>query len=233
MKVKNIVVAIALTGLAVPSLAREAVSVEENRGAVSGILAGAAIAGPVGAGVGAILGGGIIGKALGSNRLKNEKIAELSAAADAQKYEKEQLEQAVADLSRDLDQIIELRSIDSQRPDVPIQFRTGSAAIEPHYQSQLIRIAKVLSRNPDASITLSGFADRRGNASANQRLSQKRVNQVEKFLVSRGVSRGQIQTRAYGETQPLQKDESLENNFFDRRVVMELTFDMPSNLATR
>ncbi len=233
MKVKNIIVAIALTGLAVPSLAREAASVEENRGAVSGLVLGAAIAGPIGAGVGAILGGGIIGKAFGSNRVKNEKIAELTAAVDGQKDEKVLLEQAIADLSRDLDQMIELQSIDAQRPDVPIQFRTGSADIEPHYQSQLIKIAKVLSRNPDASITLSGFADRRGLPQANQRLSQQRVNHVEKFLVGRGVARSQIQTRAFGETQPLQKDESLENNFFDRRVVMELIFDIPSDLATR
>ena len=38
---------------------------------------------------------------------------------------------------------------------------------------------------------------------------------------------------AFGESRPLDRDESLETNFFDRRVVLELSLDVDTELATR
>lgn len=237
MKVKQLVIAMALTGLALPSVAREPATVEENRGLLSGLVIGAAVGGPIGAGFGAIIGGGIIGKTIGTiredRRVKNEKIDELQAIVDNQSKEKKLLEQSIAALSQDLDRVLAVQTTDAQRPDVPIQFRTGSSDIEVHYQSQLDKIAVVLARNPDTTITLSGFADRRGDSKSNQVLSQKRVSNVRSYLIKRGVRQGQVDAVAFGESRPLQSDESLENNFFDRRVVMELSFDIHSNLATR
>jgi hypothetical protein len=47
------------------------------------------------------------------------------------------------------------------------------------------------------------------------------------------VDSRQVIGTAFGETQPLNPAESLENNFFDRRVVVELKLDIDRNLATR
>jgi sortase system peptidoglycan-associated protein len=233
MKTKQLVIAMALTGFTYSSLASEPTSTEENRGAIAGLVVGAAVAGPFGAGVGAILGGGVIGKTMATNRLKREHLARLQSTIETQQKERRQLHQSIADLSSDLDRMVERQPSAGQQREIPIQFRTGSSKIEPHYLNQLNQIAQVLLRNPDASITLSGFADRRGERAANQSLSQKRVNNVQQFLVKRGVKQDQVQANAFGDTRPLQTDESLENNFFDRRVVLQLSLDVTANLATR
>ncbi len=39
--------------------------------------------------------------------------------------------------------------------------------------------------------------------------------------MSHGVSVRQIAAQAYGESRPVSEEESAENNFFDRRVVMK------------
>jgi hypothetical protein len=51
--------------------------------------------------------------------------------------------------------------------------------------------------------------------------------------VKSGVNSTQIIGSAFGETRPLSSDESLESNFFDRRVVVELKLDIDRELATR
>jgi sortase system peptidoglycan-associated protein len=232
MKLKNIVIGIALAGVAGGSSAQE-IPLEEKRGAIAGMVAGAAVGGPFGAGVGAMLGGGVIGKVIGMNRQKNERIDELQTAFARNRDQKREMEQEVSNLNRDLDRMIELQTNSWRHQEIPIQFRTGESRVEPHYLAQLEKIAKVLSRNQDATITLSGFADRRGSETANQALSKQRVDKVRALLVRRGVKPNQILSKAYGESKPLNGAESLESNFFDRRVVMALSLDVDAQLATR
>ncbi|MDA0791845.1 MAG: sortase-associated OmpA-like protein PdsO [Proteobacteria bacterium] len=234
MKLTHLVIATALTTTlpganAASHQGSEQTSKEENRGLIAGLVVGASVGGPFGAGVGAIVGGGLIGKALATNRIKNELQTSVARLAT----EREELEQTVAMLNGDLDRMVQRHSASWQHRAIPLQFRTGSAHIEAHYEGQLTKIAGVLNRNPDATISLSGFTDRRGDEDANQRLSEERVAAVKQYLMARGVTRGQILGRAYGEKQPLRPDESLESNFFDRRVVLELTLDHASKLATR
>jgi outer membrane protein OmpA-like peptidoglycan-associated protein len=60
-----------------------------------------------------------------------------------------------------------------------------------------------LQSKPDAHLTLEGHADRRGSMEYNQRLSERRVDRVRRFLVERGVPAGNIQTKAFGEQENL------------------------------
>ena len=52
-------------------------------------------------------------------------------------------------------------------------------------------------------IEVAGHADRSGSPQYNQRLSQRRADNVAAELVRQGVSRGDIAVSAYGETRPL------------------------------
>jgi outer membrane protein OmpA-like peptidoglycan-associated protein len=40
-------------------------------------------------------------------------------------------------------------------------------------------------------------------------------------------------TNAFGESKPLSQEETPENHFFDRRVVMQFSFDLDAYLASR
>ena len=234
MKLKKIVVAITLTCLANAGMANERdTSFEENRGALAGLVIGASAAGPIGAGVGAIVGGAIFGKLVGVNRINRELKVELEETGITYQLENEKLKTVLADVNQDLTRMVKIQANSWKHQQLPIQFRTDSSEIEKHYETELRKIARVLSRNQDAKVNLSGFADRRGADAYNQDLSEKRVTQVRQYLLSRGVRSKQIVASAFGESKPLNADESFEGNFFDRRVVLELTLDVDAQLATR
>jgi sortase system peptidoglycan-associated protein len=233
MNTKQIIAAGLLTIVASSSLAVEtSTKKEERRGALGGAVIGAVIGGPVGAGAGAILGGGLLGKLWGSKRVDNEKRAALVSENHALKATQGNQGHLIAELNRDIDTLL-AKSTEWKARQLPIQFKTASSEIEGHYEPQLREVAALLSRNPDTSVVLSGFADRRGDSSYNQRLSEQRVTEVKAYLLSHGVKLNQVVTQAFGESQPVTTEGSAENHFFDRRVVMAFEVDMRSPLATR
>jgi outer membrane protein OmpA-like peptidoglycan-associated protein len=64
---------------------------------------------------------------------------------------------------------------------------------------------KYLEYDPDAKLSLSAYADGRGDGTYNQKLSELRVQRVKDFLVSQGVAADKIDTAAYGQKQQLDK----------------------------
>ena len=234
MKLKPLAVAIALAGTTIagsitPALADP--STEQQRSALSGLVIGAAVGGPVGAFTGAIL-----GKLFQHRRVNNEltvHVAELNGKLNASRTSHAQKDQVITALNQDLDKVLSIQGATAKSQQLPVQFRTASDLLEPQYKTELQQMANVLRRNKDARVTLIGFSDRRGDSDFNQALSEDRVRSIKQFLLARGVDSTQVIGRAFGETQPLSPAESLENNFFDRRVVVELKVDIDRNLATR
>lgn len=62
--------------------------------------------------------------------------------------------------------------------------------------------ARMLVEHPDRKITIEGHADERGTRDYNLALGERRAESVRMFLVSAGVSAGQIETVSYGEERP-------------------------------
>ena len=192
---------------------------EEKKGAIVGGIIGAGIGGPIGAVTGIIIGGGWIGKALGTYRINGDLRHELAQQRQQASNKQSSLEAEVAQLGRALNKA-EVAGKAADNLELPIHFKTGSSEIEAHYQADLVDIAQALAARPDARVDLSGYADLRGAATYNQQLSEQRVRQVKAFLLAHGVAEEQIETRAYGESRPVAKAETSESDFFDRRVVM-------------
>ena len=68
-------------------------------------------------------------------------------------------------------------------------------------------LAKYLEYDPEAKLSLSGYADKRGSDKHNQSLSERRAVRVKDYLVAQGIDPTRISTSAYGESQQL--DQSL------------------------
>ena len=66
-------------------------------------------------------------------------------------------------------------------------------------------LAKYLEYEPQAKLTLSAYADKRGSEKHNQALSERRAERVKDYLVSQGVDASRITISAYGQTQQLDK----------------------------
>ncbi|MFL6862553.1 MAG: OmpA family protein [Allosphingosinicella sp.] len=104
----------------------------------------------------------------------------------------EHREQTNAELARAAAERAELRQaiIDGHeyvvRDETIVYFTTGSAAIAESYKQQLLALAKKAPEHGNYRISILGFADPRGNAAANERLSQKRALAVSNFLRQSG-----------------------------------------------
>jgi len=62
--------------------------------------------------------------------------------------------------------------------------------------------ANVLAANRDRSISIQGHTDERGTREYNLALGEKRAATLRRFLVSAGVSSGQVEMISYGEERP-------------------------------
>jgi hypothetical protein len=74
---------------------------------------------------------------------------------------------------------------------------------------------KYLESKPEAHLILEGYADPRGDAEYDQKLSERRVERVKSFLVQQGVSEAKIDTKAFGARHTLSEAEvkdAVENN---------------------
>ncbi len=66
---------------------------------------------------------------------------------------------------------------------------------------------KYLSFKSDAHLLLTGYADRRGPKSYNQRLSERRAELAKRFLIEQGVPEANIETQAFGKEKNLTTDQ--------------------------
>lgn len=72
------------------------------------------------------------------------------------------------------------------REETNVYFATGKATIAPEYQAKLREIAQKAPSYGNYRVSILGFADQRGNAAANERLSLKRAGAVSNFLRQTG-----------------------------------------------
>ena len=79
-----------------------------------------------------------------------------------------------------------------------------------------------MALSPELMLDLTGYADRRGDSSFNQALSEQRLIEVTSYLVSQGVSSERLHAQAFGASAPLHTEQSFENDFFDRRVTLKI-----------
>lgn len=85
------------------------------------------------------------------------------------------------------------------------------AALLPSEQEALKTLADsfkaYLGAVPDAHLVLGGHADKRGPASYNQKLSERRAELAKQFLVEQGIPEASLETKAYGKEQNLTIDQ--------------------------
>ncbi len=101
-------------------------------------------------------------------------------------------------------------------------FTQGKAVINPQSYTELDEVVAMMKVNEKIEIQLEGHTDSQGNASANMELSQDRVDAVKKYLVSKGIDKNRVKTKAFGGTQPLSNEKTEEARSLNRRVEMRI-----------
>jgi len=107
-----------------------------------------------------------------------------------------------------------------QMPSVnTIYFAFDSEEIRPEFESVMRGHAQYMMANPNANVTLQGYADERGTREYNLGLGERRAQAVEQYLTVQGVSPSQIQIVSYGEERPSVQGHTEEAYAKNRRVV--------------
>jgi outer membrane protein OmpA-like peptidoglycan-associated protein len=104
-------------------------------------------------------------------------------------------------------------------------FAQGKSVIDPKSYAGLNEVVQMMKENTEIEIQLEGHTDNIGSPKANLTLSQERVNAVKKYIVSKGISKNRIQTKAFGGTQPLDNELTPEARIKNRRVEMRILKD--------
>jgi outer membrane protein OmpA-like peptidoglycan-associated protein len=103
-----------------------------------------------------------------------------------------------------------------------IHFGFGQWELNNSARLALVKALKRLRENPALVVRLEGHADNIGRPSENLELSQRRADEVRRFLVGAGVKRNRIEAVAIGEARPIASNRSKTGRDQNRRVAITL-----------
>jgi OOP family OmpA-OmpF porin len=101
-------------------------------------------------------------------------------------------------------------------------FPQGKSSIDPKSFGELDEVGQMMKENSKMVIQLEGHTDNQGSSKANMELSEARVEAVKKYLVTKGIGKDRIKTKAFGGTQPLKNEMTPEARKMNRRVEMRI-----------
>ena len=224
-----------LSGSALAEQSNKQEKTNEVIGLSSGAIIGTVIAGPLGGIIASIFGVMIADDLNSDKRLETAKhsLEQKDQQLLVMQQNFEQVKERAMVQMASMDNALELAAFKHSAPEMEsnIQFKTASYILEEHYKSQLDLIAKTLQKNPNVSITLSGFADKRGDSTFNQALSMQRALTVRNYLVNKNVKEEQIITHSFGESSLVSAGTNFEDDFFDRRVMLKVSDDQAEMTA--
>lgn len=176
-----------------------------TKGGAIGAGSGAAIGGVIGHKSGNTAVGAIIGAAVGG-----------TAGALIGRHMDKQAEELKADLQgAKVERVGEgiLITFDSG-----LLFNTNSSDVSTTTKANLDQLSTTLKKYDDTNILVEGHTDATGEDAYNKKLSDKRAGSVQSYLVSQGVANNRIETKGYGESQPISDNDTDAGRQSNRRV---------------
>jgi len=178
---------------------------KKEEGAVIGATAGAAVGGVIGNQTGSTARGAIIGAVVGG-------------AAGA--IIGHQMDQQAKELSQNIPGATVARVGEG----IEVTFASGllfafdSDQILAAAGTNLRELATSLNKYPDSQLLIVGHTDNVGDASYNQRLSERRSNSAAAYLAAQGVARTRLAASGKGESEPVTTNETDAGRQQNRRV---------------
>jgi len=99
-----------------------------------------------------------------------------------------------------------------------ILFDTGSDRIKPESLPTLKKILAILEEDPNLKFSIEGHTDNQGKKEINQPLSEQRANAVKTWLTGKGISESRLKTKGWGDTKPIDTNDTPEGRANTRRV---------------
>ncbi|MCM2265139.1 MAG: OmpA family protein [Desulfuromonadales bacterium] len=102
-------------------------------------------------------------------------------------------------------------------------FGTNKDQVTPFHYRELDKAHAFIQKYPDHDIVVEGHTDSRGGDDFNQKLSQRRAENVSKVLVEKyGVPASRISAKGFGESRPTSSNDTADGREQNRRVVISI-----------
>jgi len=138
-------------------------------------------------------------------------VNEFIDASDLKEYKEISRNLYLAPIEKD--QVIRLNNI---------FFEFGKSVLKSESFPELDRVVKLLNDNPTIEIELSGHTDNVGSDDANLTLSQNRAEAVVDYLTGKGIKKGRIIAKGYGESASVSTNDTEEGRQLNRRVEFKI-----------
>ncbi len=103
-----------------------------------------------------------------------------------------------------------------------VYFDTGKSTLKPSSHKTLNELAEVLKIKSAMVIEIQGHTDNVGKEDENIALSQKRAEEVKKYLVSKGIDIKRIEAKGYGPKIPIADNATEEGKSKNRRTSLKV-----------
>ncbi len=102
-------------------------------------------------------------------------------------------------------------------------FEQGESQLQTPALKDLDRIVQAMKEFPTLEILFEGHTDNQGDFQLNLKLSEERVEEVKKYLITKGIASERITTKGWGQTRPLASNATEERRRLNRRVEFTIT----------
>ncbi len=173
--------------------------------------------GAIGAGGGAVA-GAAIGKAAGNTVLGA--IIGAAVGGTAGVLIGKRMDKQAAELEKEL----EGAEVERIGEGIHLTFDSGllfdfnSSALTSTTKENLNMLAQSLEEYPGTNVRIEGHTDSKGTEDYNLKLSVERAESVSTYLRSIGIDRSRLETYGYGESQPIETNETDAGRAQNRRV---------------
>ncbi len=103
-----------------------------------------------------------------------------------------------------------------------IFFDFDKATIRPESANELERLIKLLHDNPTIKIELGSHTDSKGSDEYNLKLSDSRSKSVVEYLIAKGILTGRLVAKGYGETKPIDTNDTDAGRQNNRRTEFKI-----------
>lgn len=103
-----------------------------------------------------------------------------------------------------------------------VTFEFSSSRLTANAQVLLESVVSQLQARPELRIEVGGHTDSKGSNSYNQLLSEQRAESVRAHLTEHGVDSSRLSAAGYGESQPVDSNETDEGRERNRRVELKI-----------
>ncbi len=99
-----------------------------------------------------------------------------------------------------------------------IFFEVDKYELQEKSTSELQKLVRFLTDNPNVRIEISGHTDNTGQPQYNYNLSEKRAQSVSNYLIQRGINKARLTLKGYGADRPMATNVTEEGRYKNRRI---------------